>query len=269
MAHMIEKNHGVVAEDPANRREPSDEAPYLSHELKIAGIPSAIMEMHHEQSYFMINRGVRDAIELLVDGHPDMKQGAPYVECPGPGYFRLLDHASYLCPEVHYGVVSSVYWLNPHSKRRRLQALGSTHEKNGGSVLETRVDRMGDKIVWEPSVGSRNFELQGGRGAVVSRDVLARELKEDGSRPFILDTDLDAFSCEYFVYWKEPKDDSVVDFRRRIDDTHEFLAGLGRKPDHILITRTQGDRKWVPEGIVDEVQDYFISGLERIYYCCR
>lgn len=238
--------------------------PNFSKEIDVGGIQSAVVEMHNEVFYFLMKWRVRDAILFHVDGHPDMTEGAPHHEELHGSYYAALDHASFLCPAVHHGMVSSIYWLNPHSRVRSLQDLGNTQGEGGRSVLRTRIDRMKGKIMWALSDRTQHFLLQAGTGKVVREDVVASELQNHDEKPLIADFDLDAFCCNYFVYWKEPNDDSIRDYRRRIDETISVLKNLGRKPNHIFIARTQGDKKWVPEIMVDDVQSYLLEGLRLL-----
>ena len=77
---------------------------------------------------------------------------------PGKEYFGGLGIASFICPAVHYGIVDSVYWLNPHlgyvktshakekirqwfKKQKRAENI-----ENGRALLEKELKQLGVKI---------------------------------------------------------------------------------------------------------------------------
>ena len=91
--------------------------------IKVGGIHTAITEEHNEVFYFWQMSHMKSATLLHVDAHHDMDG---VVSIIGDGllhdpsninYFKSLYVGNFICPAVHYGIVSDVYWLNPHSNK--------------------------------------------------------------------------------------------------------------------------------------------------------
>ena len=226
-----------------------------AHIRDIGGIPAAITDKHNECFYHWQMNGLENATLLHIDAHPDMfNAAAPFREKLDDSYYEELGTASFICATVHYGIVSSVYWLNPHSLKRRLQDMGSTKLEKDRRQLKT--EPIGRRIRW----ASRADKLIMGEGKIITPENIEFE------KYFILDIDLDAFCWQRnIIYYTRQYPDEVNNYEQRIDQTIEVLRRL-RRPDIITITRSQEkDRADVPPDKVDAVQTYSIAQLRKLY----
>ncbi len=223
--------------------------------LDIGGIPTAVTETHAEVFYYWQNSGLEGAVLLHIDGHADMDSSAPSRRKVTDLYYNHLYISSFICPAVHYGIVSSIYWLNPHSKKRKLQFMGALDREEEGVRIGTKVIR--GMIFWEYPEGSKYTKY--GIGKVITpAEILLN------NRVFILDIDLDAFCGEYSIEHVSSRYDGVSGWEQRVDQTVNFLAKL-KRPDLITITRSQGNESYVPEDKVDTVQDLLMQELRELY----
>lgn len=224
--------------------------------IKIKGIPAAIVDNHNESFYYW--QDVRDACFLHVDGHKDLTDAVPAENELSSDYYLNLDITNFLCAAVHYNIISSLYWLNPHSYLRLLD-FGCTEKKEDRQLLETTV--VEDLVEWAQYLEN-----------ILESRAIAGYVKEKmavGKKQFILDVDLDAFSCLADVENAPKNHDAENGYDRRIQETAEFLKSY-EKPSLITICRSQGiidGEMWryVNPDLVDTVQDMFIQSLEEIY----
>jgi hypothetical protein len=212
------------------------------------GILTAIVQDHHEVLYYW--QDFINATLLHVDGHKDMCDEAPAFPELTPDYHEYIDITGFICPAVHYGIVSSLYWLNPHS-RIRLQDMGSKCDQ-ARPALNTNIDATYNLIFLE-------YE----KGLVITPDKIKL-----GKWPFILDVDLDAFSCNSYVENVPENYNARNGYKKRIKETIELLSTL-RRPNLITISRSQGPDgilwRHVDPELVDKVQELFIGSLKEIY----
>ena len=244
----------TLAQEVLDRESELETAIGMHYDIQdIAGIPAAITEEHNEVFYHWQKAGFKDTTLLHIDAHHDLfNAAAPFKEKLDDNYYKDLGIASFICAAVHYGIVSSVYWLNPHESKTRLQDMGSTKSEDRRRI-ETEV--IGHRIDW---VSYYNKMLMGEGKIITPEDI-------EFEKNFILDIDLDAFCLQrniiYFAY-KHP--DEINNYEKRIDETIEALRRL-RRPDIITITRSQGKHTCVPPDKVDDVQDYLIEKLKELY----
>ncbi|MCP3682773.1 MAG: hypothetical protein GY861_08800 [bacterium] len=235
---------------------------------KIAGIPIAIVNNHNEALYPWYKHGIEDAILFHVDGHSDMAGGISFAEKIDKKYAKeTLDISHFICSAFHHGIVSSIYWLNPHSEEKRLQDLGTRDTGNGRTSIKTAVfdyeniifkELSGKRIRWDnefPDYDSENTPTP--------------EKINLENRVMILDIDLDAFCCHTHISNMRRSYDGVENYEQRIDDTMDLLRKL-KAPALITIARSQGARPgglktYVPMDKVDEVQKKTLTGLAAVY----
>ena len=223
--------------------------------LEICEIPTAITEQHQQSFYYWHKSGLQDVLLLHIDGHADMDGLAPSRRKVTDLYYNHLGISSFICPAVHFNIVSSIYWLNPHSKKRRLQLMGSLDCEEEGLKIGTKI--LGKNILWKYSEESEYTEYGVGK-VITSAEILL------DNRPLILDIDLDAFCCEYNIENVPLGHDGVSRWEQRIDQTIELLKQL-RRPDLITIARSQEIDGYVPEDKVDTVQDCLLGRLKELY----
>lgn len=232
--------------------------------FSISGIPVVITQEHHEAYYFWRHSNIEDAVLFHVDAHPDM---ISHTVCNN--IFEIIRHldfsiANFICPAFHYGIVSSIYWLNPHSEERRLQFLGSSNAENSEERLKTKIDDGYDskEFVWVAEPYEKKRDIHNGERKVIS----SQEIELNG-QPLILDIDLDAFCCHKNIFNKSDFRSGTRRYKTRILESIEVLAYL-KNPDLITITRSQSEVKddtYVPSKMVDEVQQNTLNALRDLY----
>lgn len=250
----------------------------------IAGIPAGIVNNHNEVLHYWVKSGIQHATLFRVDAHHDMLD-LPMcypLESFTPDSYDLFSIVNFNCPAVHYGIVDSIYWHNPHSLERKLQDLGTTRTEEGrrkiSAIILQRLQCSGsrDMYVWADGRGLTLHDLKRGLGKVI----LPQEMKISEREPLIADFDLDGFCCpkKHSINFLPPKDsyeyalyDGVSSFEARVDESITMLKILP-KPDLITIARSEGvevdlKRYWcfVPLDKVDQVQECLIEKLKQIY----
>lgn len=207
----------------------------------VGTIPTVVTSDHH---YVLMHwGGLNDADLLHIDGHADMSDGPSIKSANG----RYLNIANFICAAIHDGVISRVYWLNPHSSMRPLQYLGSADNEL------TTWTNMDNGIYWF------RRDIESGDGEPVARLSLRPE------KPFIVDIDLDAFCCNKRVHFTYSDYEGISNYERRIDNSMRLLSN-SKRPDLITVIRSHGNHeKYVPSDKVDDVQEYLFAGLREVY----
>jgi len=235
-------------------------------ELEVGGIPAVITDDHNEVLPYWL--GQRDAVLFHIDAHPDTSEGAYYHGELTKENSAKFGIAGFICPAVHHGLISSIYWLNPLSGRNgRLIDLGTNKPSFGRRELGTKV--VVGRYYWENMSASGKPEfglrLNGGYGREINR----RKIEIDG--PLILDIDLDGFSCdrpESFYFKDMYNKDTMFNYAKRIERTGKLLKKLSR-PEVITITRSQGHgikrNRYVPLSTIDDVQSKTLEMLVGVY----
>lgn len=230
-----------------------------SKKKKIAEIPVIITQEHNQVFYYWHKSGIKNATLLHVDGHSDMGDSADFQKEPKRDYYRELTIENFICPAVHYGIVSKVYWVNPHaSEREKLHYFGSKKATN----LETRLMTVIEEncIMWYADDIFDRFYLSKGIEEIHNSKISL-------TKKFILDIDLDAF-CTHKKPFDTPKYyRGFKNWKKRVDETMELLDGL-KTPDLITITRSVSSLAsytFVPLDKVDSVQMYTLEKLREVY----
>jgi hypothetical protein len=245
--------------------------------ISVKEIPTGIT-LDHDQVYaYWEDSGLKGSELLHIDGHSDMCWANAKEEIQSYPYWKELDIASFIVPAVHYGIVSSVYWLNPHSKEKRLQDMGCIG-KNGRLSLDTYLEKtsMLGREVLPYRIQLTRFKDD---IANTREGKIVRKLNLNKDKPFILDIDIDAFCCHKLVHNMPAGYDGVKGYVGRLDETMEFLEKLKRKPELITITYSAGQEynpssyssyshrvsEWCPKEHRKNVMERTINGLKEIY----
>jgi hypothetical protein len=184
-----------------------------------------------------------------------------FVDQPDDSYFYRIQEHSFICAAAHYGILSQVYWLNPHSTKRRLQFLGYVNTEK--ARLRTKKSEHGAYVTWIKDEENHLNALIGGYGEVIPPGDIS--LIPIGGSPLILDIDLDAFCCHREVDFSDKGHNGVSHYKQRISNTIRLLSQI-KKPDLVTITQSQEfGREWVPGRLAKKVQYQLIEGLVRIY----
>lgn len=246
-------------------------APGVSTDVE--GIPTATVNNHNEAFFYWMKSNLRNATLFHVDAHPDTG-AATYVRRITSAYdYDQLNTANFICPAVNLGIISSIYWLNPHSIKKWIQELGVTekYEKPLQADCFEHKNFFSEKkfdYFW-----SKRFYKELDNGTAIR----AKDIAIPPETPLILDIDLDAFCCHQnrtlrnlpgkLCHHDTSKYDGVSDFRGRIDETISVLAMLPR-PDLITIAKSLGDGKdecYVPPDKVEEVSRYLNFSLQVLF----
>lgn len=233
-----------------------------------AGIPTALVNDHNEVFFYWWKFGMKDAVLFHVDAHPDMDCNVKVEEELSSGYdYSKLSIANFICPAMYHGLISSVYWLNPHSiEKRQLQHIKEARSQlvlDQESSFINGEERL--KYIWKYN---DDFKVSNGEGYGLSADNLFIPQHSQ----LILDIDLDAFCCHRNESLRNlPEDrnkyEGVFGYERRIDETIDALINLPR-PDLITIASSEGDGKiscFVPPFMIGEVSRYLAINLRNLY----
>lgn len=225
----------------------------------IGEIPTTTVDNHNEVVHFWQKAGIKDAAALHVDAHADMSEGCQPMEEVGGlddplHYYKALGIGNFLCAAVHHDIISSLYWLNPHSEERNLQDMGSKKNVAGIPKLDTKIEER--RLRW-------NRDLEPSKGRII------QPAEMQLGKPFILDIDLDGFCCNKNINYRPSKwrYDGVHDFESRVDQLIQLLRGKNT-PDIITIVKSvsgNGESTFMPPDKVKGVQEYLRHQLEILY----
>lgn len=222
--------------------------------IEIRGIPTAVTDEHNEVFPHWWDSGLKDSTLLHVDAHPDMDDGGKVSVKPK---YSLLDIAQFICPAVYHEIVSSIYWLNPHSSDRRLQDMGTARNEGRRKLAAKTKNYL---YLWHGGLNDKIYDAIHGYGKIIKNN----QISMPPEYPFILDIDLDAFCCHRGVYFSHP---DIENYERKINETMFLLKDL-REPDLITITGSQAKTErdtYVPPKIVGTVYRCLTERLEEIY----
>jgi hypothetical protein len=160
-----------------------------------------------------------------------------------------LDIANFIIPAVFTGIVDDFYWINPFLvEDHRFRRMGVNPE----------TELYEDGIFWAPG---RCDKLDNGKPSSPSYV---------GTKPMILDIDLDAFCTDDFGHLSELNEAGfreVYDYKKRVESAMGYLKQLPA-PRLITITRSQNEsdiETYVPRDMVDEVQKHTLKRLSELY----
>jgi hypothetical protein len=219
---------------------------------QIAGIPTAITDNHNEVlPYWKTN----NAPLLHIDAHHDLwdvelNYQGELIE----GYIKKVTMSNFICPAVHCKVISDIYWLNPH--------MGGGTKFKYYSAVKKKLDTIEDQgyLRWKRNKFWR-------RGSKVKINKVSLD------QPYILDIDLDAFSCKKNHLVTLSHNNPEQGYELRIEQTMESLSKLPI-PKLITITRSNGKNiplkkgyrcEFVPPSLQEIVEQLTLEGLKEVY----
>jgi hypothetical protein len=164
----------------------------MTLEMTIGNIPTAIVNNHNEVLPYWLD--FRNATLLHIDAHPDLGDLGAHYETLTKDCSDCFGISSFICPAVYHGIVSSIYWMNPHSTERKFLDFGTTLDnEDDRRKIGVKLSGTGNYYLWamEPK-----WSLSG--AAKKSKIITSQEINVPKNNSFILDIDLDAFCCGKF-----------------------------------------------------------------------
>ncbi|MBU0456792.1 MAG: UPF0489 family protein [Nanoarchaeota archaeon] len=246
------------------------------NELQFLGSVPVIYVNNHDEIYDKWERlKLNNSTLLHIDAHPDTEHLTLCEKLSVNGYKSkpITNVGNFLCPAVYHGIVSSIYWLNPHSKERRLQDLGTTRVELRRRKIRAKVapylNNNGNNLhyQWSNLTDKEIVDLRNGKGKVIES---ASDLIIPKENLFILGIDLDAFCCSQgqTIFHNEKGNNGVTDYISRIQLTNDLLRQLPI-PDFIFIAESQGYGKmfdcFVPPTKLKYVKESLELKLGELY----
>lgn len=245
----------------------------VGRKVGLGNVPAVVTDNHNEVFYYWQIAGIKKASLFHVDGHSDMGGGVeltPKASNIPLRYYQKLMIDNFIVPAYFYGIIDSIWWLNPHSEEKKLQFMGCKDKKSkrklGVNVLEIVPGYFTMDFVSES--GSFLFDEDHYYQGVVKA---LSEINIGANKPWILDIDLDAFCCDRDVNNVPRNYNGILNYEKRIDETLKVLMRL-KKPDLVTITLSNGNNAkiysypFVPQNLSAKVKDYLLEGLRDLYW---
>jgi len=256
-------------------------------ELFIGGIRTIIIDPHNEILPFWFREALssrRRLIAVRIDAHHDMFQCSPALPaCEGRGKFEFIakllpalqdysrykvNEGNFTCPGFHYEVIGALYHFHPG--KNRMEAYGRVCGSETEDAPKTA--RVGDaqmavyggggcgRIVW---VDGQPQECRGcdARIAPRARRITLSDFKrdlQDCELPVAIGFDLDGL---YGNEDRGPPEDVV---KKRLDRIVTVIRSVSR-PAFICLARSQTPRSYVPQNLVDRLQEAALGLINDVY----
>lgn len=229
---------------------------------KIAGIPTHIINGHQEAYRLWNNLYLREKTLVHVDAHSDMWDNVKKNE---EGDFKP-NCGNYLLPSIKQKIINEVWWINPFSFSKYC-----LHLVEKLKIPECVSQDFGKekRYFWkDDTFGKRITEGEGFEN---------EDYPKINGENFILDIDLDAFSCcdslpdVQFPYsnlgFKQQLISAERDYSPRISKVIETLSKLPR-PEMIVIAKSReriGGDNYISSKYARPVKKELVRGLEKIF----
>lgn len=250
-----------------------DEKYRLPGETRLIGeIPIAITEEHQQVFPYWQTSGLENITLIHIDTHDDLSdQDIPNSRLNND-YYKKLGIGNFICPAFHYKIINDMFWISPFTKNHEKFAYIQYLDQ---SITKTK--QIKNKIKWADTNFNPNsesfYEKEGKLGKVLTIKEFEKHFKNDNNngRSYILDIDLDAFAKEIYGHRDIVETIKALNpgigiegWRKRMKETKNLLKKIP-KPHLITITRSQGEKPYVPSHLVDEIQEKTINFLKRLY----
>lgn len=228
-------------------------------EKEVAGIFTAIVDPHNH-GLLAINRLHKPVIVLSIDDHDDLGKYTLSYEAAQEEFgeekiydmesyiINGLDETNYKTAGMHYKIIGADYYFNPglnifqaHGRCRNLDLI----------TPETYLDNQG--MIHISKDKAHFFSMN---TATFKEDI------QTSKYDFAINIDLDAFIRNN----ENLKNDEIVKIlmEERFARSRKILEEA-RKPDLILIARSQTPKRYTPEQSVDYLENRTLGMFEDIY----
>lgn len=226
----------------------------------ISGIPLYDINEHQEAYYLWKELKLRGKTVIHVDAHSDMGDS---VERKVDGSYDP-NCGNYFLPSLRQKIVRDLWWINPFSVSRYC-----LHLVSDGDIPSISTERLG-------SLKFTNWDSEIYAKRVLTGDFFDEEEFPKVKDSYILDIDLDAFSCcsaipkvqypQANLIGKKKLHSAEKDYSPRISRVLETLSRLPR-PEQIVIAKSQGKRNdvFINPMLVHPVRRELKRGLEKIF----
>ena len=171
-----------------------------------------------------------------------------------------VDITNFLCSPFHEGKIGVIYWLNPHSKTKRLKSFGSNcylGEMDYGENLST--EEEDGNISWDTIWGRKKINVTEGEGKVIEPS----KVKYGFDKRFVITINLDAFCCKEATFFTPRGYDGETNWKQRVDEAMDILKVL-KWPDMINFIMPEGNQH-IPQNKSDKVRKYVDEKLRQTY----
>jgi hypothetical protein len=174
-----------------------------------------------------------------------------------------VNEGNFTCPGFHYSVVGALYHFNP--QENQIDAYGRV---SGSEMIDSPRtaeksahpnQRKGKWIVWDETITS--LKGQSAKSSPVPQKITLNDFErdlQDSLLPTAVGFDLDGL---YGNDDRGPPDEVV---KKRLGGVRRVLESVAR-PAFICLARSQTPRSYVPEKIVDRVQESALGLIRETY----
>ena len=230
---------------------------------RIKGIPTYVIDGHQEAYHLWRKLGVKGKSLVHVDAHSDMWDCVEKIQ---DGSYNP-NCGNYLLPSIKQKIVKDVWWINPFSVSKYcLNLVDKEHTPN--TITYNSCNQK--KVFWENETFRRKVTF--------GERLPTYQNPEIGERQYILDIDLDAFSCCRAIPLLEfPNPNSLNEKQRWLSEEKNYPERISRvlstlekleKPEMIIIAESQEknhQKPYIRPKYVRSVKRKLILGLERIF----
>ncbi len=227
--------------------------------MKISGIPTYVIDGHQEAFRLFMDLGIKNKSLVHVDNHSDMWDGTK-KSMIGSNRGKFQPRCcNYIIPSIYEKHINDVWWVNPYSFTKYCLNLFE-HGSSIDSLIELYNTSNSSMLYWK----SQKFNKRVVHGIGFQN----HQLPSIKNRSYVLDIDLDAFSCCRGLTNSEHEDPSEKNYASRIDRTIDTLAAIGHKPEIIIIAKSQErhiKNSYVSRRLVGPVKRNLIRELKKLY----
>jgi hypothetical protein len=214
--------------------------------------PRHIVDGHNQALFYWAQAGIKDALLVHIDRHPDTVSGAPTLDAARildptlpssplnyPYVSTSLTVGNFLVAACQEKIVGPMVWLDP--LRPSIHIFG---QDAYGRLIPPRTKIVDGKIEWvdRKEIDGEGFTIHTLHGEVESKAMAIHKIQED-SRDIILDIDLDALLCVH-----DPEifnTENVIGVKKK--QMRALISALQKKRIKVVtIATSQTPSTWTP-----------------------